>query len=370
VSAESKTPRILFAAGGTGGHLFPAIAIAEEILKIRQDAKIAFVGTKNKIEARVVPQKGFGFYTIWISGFHRRLTIDNLLFPVKIVVSLIQSFFLIRRYKPDIVVGTGGYVCGPILFAADLTGIPTVIHESNSYPGITTRLLASKASKVLISFEATKQWMKINPEKMELVGNPTRDQLGSINRETGLSFFGLKPKKKTLLVVGGSLGASSINETVFAAAGEIAKADIQLIWQTGEFDYEKVKSKTIHGQIWIGKFIDEMAYAYAAADMVLCRSGATTIAELTRLGIPAILVPYPHAAANHQELNANSMVKAGAATIIRDSELKTRALSEITRVMSDDHLRMTMGEHSKKIGKPNAGKDIAVKVLGAIGFAP
>src|SRR3990172_945173 len=167
---------ILFAGGGTGGHLYPPIAIAEEIKKQEPDARIAFVGTKDKIEARVVPQKGFEFYTIWISGFSRRLKLSNLLFPLKVIVSLIQSFFVIRKLKPAVVVGTGGYVCGPILYVASLLGIPTVVHESNSYPGVTTRMLASRATKVFITFEATKRWLSPKAN-IEVVGNPTRAEL-------------------------------------------------------------------------------------------------------------------------------------------------------------------------------------------------
>ncbi len=363
MSIDLQSPSILFAAGGTGGHLFPAIAIAEEIQKIRPDARIAFVGTKDKIEARVVPEKGFAFYTIWISGLHRRLTVDNLLFPVKVVISLVQSFFLIRKLEPTVVVGTGGYVCGPILYVASLMKIPTVIHESNSYPGVTTRMVATRVSGVFLTFEATKKWLpNLDSKKIQLVGNPTRDSLGKISRNDGLKYFNLDPNNKTLLVFGGSLGAASINSAMDKVIGELIQLGVQVIWQIGEKDFERYESKR-NRNVWIGKFIDRMEYAYAAADLVLCRSGATTLAELTRLGKPAVLVPYPHAAANHQELNGQTMVESGAAVMIKDIDLDAKALSTLKEILLNNATRSIMGEKSLRLGKPNAGKEIAQKIL-------
>jgi UDP-N-acetylglucosamine--N-acetylmuramyl-(pentapeptide) pyrophosphoryl-undecaprenol N-acetylglucosamine transferase len=363
MSHEAQSLSILFAAGGTGGHLFPAIAIAEEINKMEPDARIAFVGTKNKIEASIIPQKGFAFHTIWISGFHRRLTVENLIFPLKVVVSLFQSFFLIRKTKPDVVVGTGGYVCGPVLYVATLMKIPTVIHESNSYPGVTTRMVASRVSKVLLTFEITKKWLpSANANKIELVGTPTRDSLGKISREAGLKFFNLNPKKKTLLVFGGSLGATTINMTIEKIVDGLTKTGVQIIWQTGEKEAERFESKR-NENVWVGKFIDAMEFAYAAADLVMCRSGATTLAELTRLGKPAILVPYPHAAANHQEMNAHAMVEAGAAMMIKDTDLEARALPTIKEFLSNESMRTTMHERSLVLGRPNAGTEIAQKIM-------
>lgn len=363
MSHDAQMHSILFAAGGTGGHLFPAIAIAEEIRKMEPDARIAFVGTKNKIEARIVPQKSFAFHTIWISGFHRRLTIENLLFPLKVVASLFQSFFLIQRIKPDVVVGTGGYVCGPVLYVATLMKIPTVIHESNSYPGVTTRMVASRVSKVLLTFDITKKWLpNTDADKIELAGNPTRESLGKISRDAGLKFFNLNPKKKTLLVFGGSLGATTINVMIEKIVEELTRTGVQIIWQTGEKEAERFELKR-NENVWVGKFIDTMEFAYAAADLVMCRSGATTLAELTLLGKPAILVPYPHAAANHQEMNAHAMVETGAAVMIKDTELEEKALPTIKEILSDEPKRSMMHERSLLLGRPNAGKEIAKKIL-------
>lgn len=363
MSIDPGALSILFAAGGTGGHLFPAVAIAEEIKKQRASARIAFVGTKDRIEARVIPQKGFAFSTIWISGFHRRLTVDNLLFPIKVVVSLLQSFLLIRRLRPSVVVGTGGYVCGPILYVASLLGVPTVVHESNSYPGITTRLVASRVTKLFLTFDLTRKWLpNIDTAKIELVGNPTRDSLGIISRKEGGEYFNLDSERKILLVFGGSLGATSLNGVMEKAVPILGEKGVQVIWQTGEKDFDRYEKRK-SDNVWVGKFIDKIEYAYAAADLVMCRSGATTLAELTRLGKPAILVPYPHAAANHQELNAQAMVEAGAAVMLKDSELEKMALPTIEEMFSHIAFLDAMGEKSLSLGKPNAGKEIAAKIL-------
>ena len=363
MSHEDRSVSILFAAGGTGGHLYPAIAIAEEIRKMDAGARIAFVGTKNKIEARIIPQKGYAFNTIWISGFHRRLMLENLLFPLKVVVSVFQSFFLIRKTKPDVVVGTGGYVCGPVLYVATVMKIPTVVHESNSYPGVTTRVLASRVSKVFLAFEITKKWLPdVRANTMELAGTPTRALLGKTSQEAGLKFFNLSLKKKTLLVFGGSLGATAINTIIEDIIDKLTEMGFQIIWQTGEKDAEHFESKR-NENVWIGKFIDGMEFAYAAADVVLCRSGATTLAELTRLGKPAILVPYPHAAANHQEMNAHAMAEAGAAVMIKETDLEVNALATIQEILLNESTRNAMHERSLALGRPNAGKEIAEKIL-------
>lgn len=356
---------ILFAGGGTGGHLYPAIAIAEEMLKQEPNAKIAFVGTKDKIEAQVVPQKGFEFHTIWISGFSRRLRLSNILFPLKVIVSLIQSFFVVKKVQPDVVVGTGGYVCGPILSIATMLGIPTVVHESNSYPGVTTRLLAPRVSKVFITFEVTKQWLS-TAATTEVVGNPTRAELSNVTRKEGCTYFNLDANKKTVFAFGGSLGAASINKAMLGVSEDAIANDYQVILQTGESDWQSAGAFRKHQNIVVMKYIDRMDYGYAAADVVVSRSGATTLAELTRLGKPAILVPYPFAAAHHQELNAKTMVESGAAIMVKDSEIQKTLLSTIRDLLFDEPKRKTMIERSLNLGKPDAGKEIAEKILAMV----
>lgn len=353
---------ILFAAGGTGGHLYPAIAIAEEIKKREPHATIVFAGTKEKIEARIIPQKGFEFVTIWISGFSRRLRISNLLFPVKVVVSLFQSFFVIRKVKPNVVIGTGGYVCGPVLFIASLLRIPTVVHESNSYPGITTRMLASHATKVFITFEATRKWLS-GKATIETVGNPTREELSSVTKEAGCKYFNLDPKKKTVFAFGGSLGSASINAVMPDVIDDAIKNNYQVIWQTGESKAETLKNFQQDERVRVRRYMENIEYAYAAADIVVSRAGATTLAELTRLGKPAILVPYPYAAANHQELNARTMVEAGAAFMVSDGLLQEKLLPMVRELLSSDQLRRTMSANSVRLGRPNAGGEIAEKIL-------
>lgn len=349
---------VLFAAGGTGGHLYPAIAIAEEVRRMDPSARIEFAGTERKIEARVVPQKGYPFHAVWISGFSRSLRVSNLLFPLKVIVSLVQSFFLILRLRPTIVVGTGGYVCGPVLFAASMLGVPTVVHESNSYPGVTTRLLAARVSRVFTTFEVTKRWL--SPKSVtELVGNPTRAELSAMSRADGAAFFGLSPERPTLFAFGGSLGATSINTAMPQLVLEAVTNGWQVLWQTGETDWQAASTVPVHPSVKVMKYVDRMDCGYAAADLVISRSGATTLAELTRLGKPAILVPYPHAAANHQELNAQAMVEAGAAVMIKDADLSDRLIPEVRALMNDHAARTAMGYKSVALGKPDAGAVIA-----------
>jgi UDP-N-acetylglucosamine--N-acetylmuramyl-(pentapeptide) pyrophosphoryl-undecaprenol N-acetylglucosamine transferase len=358
--------KVLFAAGGTGGHLYPAIAIAEELRRLEPSAVIEFAGTKKKIEARVIPQKGYPFHPIWISGFSRRLRLDNLLFPVKVVVSLLQSFFLIRRLRPDIVIGTGGYVCGPVLFVASLSGIPTVVHESNSYPGVTTRMLAGRVTKVFTTFEITRSWLSASA-KVDVVGNPTRAELSAATRSEGAAAFGLSPERPTLFVFGGSLGAASINSAMPAVVSLAVARGWQVIWQTGETDKGSAAKVQHHADIKVMTYVDRMDLGYAAADLVVCRSGATTLAELTRLGKPAILVPYPYAAANHQELNADAMVAAGAAVMLKDAALQNELTGTVERLMNDNGARNDMAQKSLALGRPDAGAVIAHKLRSMIG---
>ncbi len=357
--------KILFAGGGTGGHLYPAIAIAEEMLKKDPNARISFVGTKDKIEARVVPEKGFEFHTIWISGFSRRLRLSNILFPLKVLVSLIQSFFVIKKIQPDVVVGTGGYVCGPVLYVSSLLGIPTVVHESNSFPGATTRLLASRVSKVFITFEVTKQWLS-SAATTEVVGNPTRAELSNVTRDEGSGYFNLNARKKTVFAFGGSLGAASINMAMQSVTEDAIAQDYQVILQTGAADRRSASAIRQHQNIVVMEYIDRMDYGYAAADVIVSRSGATTLAELTRLGKPAVLVPYPFAAAHHQELNAKTMVESGAAVMVKDSEVQDKLLSSVRDLLFDDTKRNRMSERSLNLGKPDAGKEIAEKIMNLV----
>ena len=293
---------------------------------------------------------------------HRSLRLDNLLFPIKVVVSLVQSFFLIKRFQPNIVIGTGGYVCGPVLYVASLFGIPFVIHESNSFPGITTKMLSTRATRVFTAFIETVRWLK-RKDNIELMGTPTRNVLGTVSREEGINFFNLDLSKKTIFVFGGSLGAASINEAVKLLVNVFIESDIQLIWQTGKTDTMLAKEMATMKNCRVSTFIDKMEYAYSATDVVVCRSGATTLAELTRLGKASVLIPYPHAAADHQTFNAQTLVNAGAAIMIADQHVKMKLKDAIFSIINNEEKCRQMSEASRTLGKPNAGKEIAQRIL-------
>jgi UDP-N-acetylglucosamine--N-acetylmuramyl-(pentapeptide) pyrophosphoryl-undecaprenol N-acetylglucosamine transferase len=355
--------RILIAAGGTGGHLFPAISIAEQIKRNEPSVEFLFVGAKGKIEERAVPERGYPFRSIWISGFARGLKARNLLVPLKILVAVMQSIALIRDFKPHTVVGTGGFVTGPVLYAASLLHVPTLIQEQNSIPGFTTRKLAGRVNEVHVGFEGTIRFLR-SARNVKVSGNPTREALGTVERAKGVVFFNLDPQKKKLLVFGGSLGASSINTAILGFAEELCRRGFQLIWQTGERDYEKIKSDlaSLSG-VCIEKFIEKMEYAYAAADLVVCRAGAITLAELTRIGRAAVLVPYPHAAAGHQFLNARTLVDVGGAALVLDHELVPALKDAVFELLQDDRRREEMAQRCRSLGKPDAAKTIAEAVL-------
>jgi UDP-N-acetylglucosamine--N-acetylmuramyl-(pentapeptide) pyrophosphoryl-undecaprenol N-acetylglucosamine transferase len=356
-------PTLIFAAGGTGGHLFPALAIADEVRAINPNTAIVFVGTKERIEARVVPQSGYEFRTIWAAGVQRRLSLNNLLVPLKLVVSLIQSFFVIRRVRPNVVVGTGGYVCGPVLLAASLRGIPTVIHESNSIPGVTTRLLAGRAARVFLGFEDAAKSLK-RKDNVQMVGTPTRRGLEGARRDEGIKAFGLELEKNTVLIFGGSHGASSLNRAILSMVDTFIDAGTQVIWQTGYGQLEHIRQQLGERRVgWVGSFIDSMELSYAAADVVVCRAGAMTIAEITRAGKPAILVPLPHATEDHQTHNAMSLVRSGAAEVIRDADLQLRLESVLMNLVNNKALLGSMAASSKRLGRPNAGRHVAEYLL-------
>lgn len=357
---------ILFAGGGTGGHLFPALAIAEEVLRIRPGTSISFAGTRNRIEARVVPPLGYGFTPIWISGFRRRLSLQTLLFPVKVAVSLVQSALLLRRVRPHAVVGTGGYVCGPVVYMASLMRIPTVIQEQNSHPGVTTRMLAPRVTEVYLTFEESRRYFS-RTDRVMVSGNPTRGTVGEAGREEGHACFGTDPAKPTLLVFGGSLGARSINDAMLKVLPGLLDGGVQVIWQTGDQEYERVARSAggdrVRNVVRLHRFIDRMDLAYAAADVALCRAGATTLAELTRAGLPSVLVPYPHAAADHQTANARTMVAGGASVMIRDAELPEKLPDQLRQLLSDPVRRNAMRTCARTLAKPDAAAVIARSVI-------
>lgn len=353
--------KFLFAGGGTGGHLFPAIAVAEKIKSISPTAEILFVGTKTKIESRIVPKLGFRFKTIWIKGFTRKFTLENLIFPLKLLISMIQSLIINFNFRPHVAVGTGGYVAGPAIWASSLIGAKVILIEQNNFPGVTTKLLQKYADEIHLSFEESKKYLKVK-DKLYMTGNPVRENLQNQNKIAAIEKFGLTSAKKILLVLGGSLGAQSINTVVAENLNSLIKLDIQIIWQTGTLYYDKYKN-FISNEVKVFAFIEDMSFAYAACDLAVTRAGATSISEILYLGIPAILIPSPNVAENHQYYNAKSLEENNAAVMIEDNNLKNEFLNTINTVINDNVRLTEMSIRAKQLSKPNAAVEIANRAI-------
>jgi UDP-N-acetylglucosamine--N-acetylmuramyl-(pentapeptide) pyrophosphoryl-undecaprenol N-acetylglucosamine transferase len=359
--SKTMSYRFLFAGGGTGGHLYPAIAVAEKIKLLLPEAEIMFIGTKSKIEGRVVPQLGYKFKSIWIKGFSRKLKLENILFPIKVVVSVIQSVIINMFYRPNVAIGSGGYVSGPAIFGSSVMGAKIILIEQNSYPGVTTRLLERYANEIHLSFEDSKKYFK-NKDKLFLTGNPVRQSLTIVNKEDALKSFNLSPAKKTLLILGGSLGARSINKVIADSLISLSEKNIQVIWQTGENYFDKYKSLS-SDNIKIMAFVEKMNLAYSACDLLLARAGATTLAEILTLGIPAILVPSPNVAENHQYFNAKSLSDKNAAVLIEDKNLRDEFAEKVFPLILDDIRLYELKKNSLKLGKPDAAETIAKNAI-------
>lgn len=353
--------KILFAGGGTGGHLFPAIALAQAAEKAFPGVQVVFVGAPQGLEAKKIPELGWRLHLVPIRGLSRTRPFSNLVFPFSVVRSLVQANRVLSLEQPDLVVGSGGYVAWPVLRAAVAKSIPTLIQEQNSYPGIVTRRLASKVNAVCLAYAEAAAYLK-RQDNITVTGNPVRPDIASGKREEAVKVFGLDPAKKTVLVIGGSQGAASINRALLGSFDQFeAESPVQLIWQTGRGMFEEV-SRTVAGRKVIAgifPFIDQMPLAYAAADLVVCRSGALTLAELAVCGKPAILIPYPHAAADHQRHNAQVVQKEGAAEMILDFELEKISLGErIMSLLHDDGRLKRMAEKSRALARPDAATTI------------
>jgi UDP-N-acetylglucosamine--N-acetylmuramyl-(pentapeptide) pyrophosphoryl-undecaprenol N-acetylglucosamine transferase len=349
--------RFLFAGGGTGGHLFPSIAVAERIRKILPEAEFMFIGTRSKIEGRVVPKLGFNFSSIWIKGFSRKLNFENLLFPLKLCISLIQSLVINIKFQPKVAIGSGGYVSGPAIWGASILGAKIILLEQNSYPGITTKLLEKYASEIHLSFEDSKKYFK-NKNKLHITGNPVRESLIKIIKADALKHFGLNPSNQTLFILGGSLGAASINKAVENFINNSYSSDINIIWQTGKNYFNSYKQLNSNNIIVLD-FIEDMNLAYSACDLLVSRAGATTIAEIIALGIPAILIPSPNVAENHQFYNAKSLSVINAAVLLEDSNLLNTFPESIIKVLRNKSLLEEIGNNVRSLYKVNAAEVIA-----------
>jgi UDP-N-acetylglucosamine--N-acetylmuramyl-(pentapeptide) pyrophosphoryl-undecaprenol N-acetylglucosamine transferase len=347
--------RILFAGGGTGGHVYPALAMASELKKKGHDC--FFVGTKYKMEAVAVPKAGFPFYSIWISGFQRSLKFSNFIFPLKVFVSLIQSYLIIKKIKPHVVVGTGGYASGPILYMAYLLSIKTLIQEQNSYPGVTTRILESKVDEVHIAFTRAKDYL-IKAKHIFVTGNPIR--LNHVSKSTEELSIKFKLKMPlTVAIVGGSLGAKSINDAISSLIKLNCFAEINVLWQCGKTTFNEFKhheSENIH----VYEFIDDIYDLYDAADIVICRAGAITLAELAEHSQASIIIPLKSAAANHQYHNAKAFADNQACILIKDDDHIIENLKlELQKLLSSKEKRLSLKENMHRFALPNATLKLA-----------
>ena len=373
MKARQEHIKVIISGGGTGGHVFPAIAIADAVKKELPNADILFVGAQDKLEMEKVPKAGYSIKGLWISGFHRKLTMRNLMFPFKLVHSLLKSRSILNSFKPDVAVGVGGFASGPLLEMATRMGIPTLIQEQNSFPGITNRLLAKKVDRICVAYDKMDRFFP--KDKIVYTGNPIRTAILSMesDRMTGIQHFGLDEKKKTIFVFGGSLGAKSINEAMAANAALINQhPEIQVLWQVGKLYFEDFKeSETAKlPNVKMQPFIDRMDLAYAMADVVVCRSGAMTIAELSIAAKPVVFIPSPNVAEDHQTKNAAALEDKHAAVLVPDKEGKVRIIQQALELLDNPDSARKMAENLGQLAIRDAAQRIKDEVLKLIAIQP
>ncbi len=357
--------RVIIAGGGTGGHIFPAVAIGHALKRMNPDTQLLFVGALGRMEMEKVPQEGFEIVGLDIVGFNRSNMLKNLSLPFKMIKSALKARSIIKEFKPNAVVGVGGYASFPMLNAAQGMGIPTLVQEQNSYAGKSNKILGRKAKAVCVAYEKMDRFFP--KEKLVLTGNPVRAKISqsAVTKQEAISWFGLNSAKKTVLVIGGSLGAKSINEAIDAGLMEILKEDVQVIWQTGKPYYETAVSSVVLNQdkVKVFDFIREMDYAYAAADVVVSRAGALAIAELCIVAKPVVFVPYPYAAEDHQTSNAMALVEHNAAMMVKDSDAKAELVKKLKNLLHDNAMQEVMKNTLRSMAIKNADERIANKVI-------
>ena len=373
-----KELRIIISGGGTGGHIFPAVSIANAIIELRPDAEILFVGAEGRMEMQRVPDAGYQIIGLPIAGFDRKHLWKNVSVIIKLIRSQWKARSIIKNFRPQVAVGVGGYASGPTLKTAGMMGVPTLIQEQNSYAGVTNKLLAKKACKICVAYEGMEKFFPA--EKIIMTGNPVRQNLlgHSISREEAVRYFDLDPAKKTILILGGSLGARTINQTLTAGLDIIRKnPDIQFIWQTGKIYIEQVRDaittttgEAVHHphisalpNLYVTDFIKDMANAYAAADLVISRAGAGSISEFCLLHKPVILVPSPNVAEDHQTKNALALVDKDAAIYVKDAEAKEKLLSVALETVKDNEKLKALSNNIAKLALPDSATVIAKEVL-------
>ncbi len=354
--------KFIISGGGTGGHIYPAVAIANELKAQFPDATFLFVGAKDKMEMQKVPQAGYKIEGLWIAGLQRKITVQNAMFPIKLASSLLKSFFILKRFKPDVVIGTGGFASGAVLKVASMLGIPTVIQEQNSYPGITNKLLAKKANSICVAYENLERFFP--KEKLHFTGNPVRQDLMEVasKKEEAIAHFKLDASKKTLLILGGSLGARRINQLIEKELDFLLQLDFQIIWQCGKHylnEYSKYNEKE---NVQVTAFIDRMDLVYAAADVVISRSGASSVSELCIVGKPTIFIPSPNVSEDHQTKNAKAIVERGAAILIKESNLDDEFKIVFEAVIKDKGKLQSLEQNIKRLALPNATKAIVEEI--------
>ncbi len=367
--SRPNNTRIVISGGGTGGHIFPALAIAHALKQLDPAVELLFVGAEGKMEMEKVPAAGYTIVGLPIAGIKRELSVDNLSFPLKLIKSLSKAGKVLREFKPDAAVGVGGYASGPLLFMAARQGIPSLIQEQNSYPGITNKLLSKKAKKVCVAYEGMEQFFEAG--KIVFTGNPVREDIRHTEgkRAEAAAFFGLDPAKKTLLVVGGSQGARSINRAMRDGIAKIDAAGVQLIWQTGKLFSNEAKQavqSTKNSGLKAFDFISRMDLAYAMADAVVSRAGASTVSELCIVKKPAIMVPLPTAAEDHQTKNCKALMQKEAALLVADVEAGTRLVDEALKLIADETLCRRLQQNIAPMARPDAAIEIAKEVLSII----
>ncbi|WP_066221541.1 undecaprenyldiphospho-muramoylpentapeptide beta-N-acetylglucosaminyltransferase [Formosa haliotis] len=358
----SKTYRIILSGGGTGGHIYPAIAIANELKQRHPDAKFLFVGAKDRMEMEKVPQAGYDIEGLWISGIQRELTLKNLMFPFKLISSLLAAGKIIRQFKPDVVIGTGGFASGPLLQVASGKKIPSLIQEQNSFPGITNKLLSKKVQKICVAYDGLERFFP--KEKIIKTGNPVRQSLLEINSKTeeAKAFFGLVSEKKTLLVLGGSLGSKRINELIEKELDFLQMRNVQVIWQCGKLYYDTYKIYNNTKNVQVHAYLNNMDFAYAAADIIISRAGAGSVSELCIVGKPVIFIPSPNVAEDHQTKNAMAIVKEQAAMLIQESDLDVDFENKFSQLIESKDKQIGLSENIKQLALVNATKDIVNEV--------
>ena len=354
--------KIILSGGGTGGHIYPAIAIANELKTRFPDAEFLFVGAKDRMEMEKVPQAGYKIKGLWITGIQRKLTLKNLMFPFKLISSLWNAKKIVKQFKPDVAIGTGGFASGPLLQVAGSNGVPTLIQEQNSFPGITNKLLSKKANKICVAYDGLDRFFP--KEKIVKTGNPVRQDLLDIDskRDLALTTFELDPSKKTLLVLGGSLGAKRVNELIHKELDFFDSHKIQVIWQCGKLYYEQYKMSGHNKHVQVHAFLNRMDLAYAAADMIISRAGASSVSELCIVGKPVIFIPSPNVAEDHQTKNALSIADKDAAILIKEEDLDADFESKFKLLIASNEKQDKLATNIKKLALINATKQIADEV--------